>query len=149
MASNRRVLQIFNYYSVWILLSLIQLCKHWISDANINAQHTAAAAAAAANQRLMYSSNNSSDLASSSNNPFRSDCENPSKDSRRAPIDSIQCLADDLLNDNTNMSTVSLSSKTIHFILLRFCSLMDAFYSDYRQRCTTKQYLKIASRLAR
>jgi hypothetical protein len=48
-----------------------------MSDANINAQQTAAAA----NQRLMFNSNNNSDLSTSSNNPFHSDCEHPSNES--------------------------------------------------------------------
>jgi hypothetical protein len=46
----------------------------FLLDANINAQQTAAA-----NQRLLFNSNNTPDLSTSSDNPFRSDCENPSK----------------------------------------------------------------------
>ncbi|CAF2380202.1 unnamed protein product [Rotaria sp. Silwood2] len=65
-------------------------------DANINAQQTAAA-----NQRLMFSTNNTPDLSTSSNDVFRSDCENPN----------------DLLNDNTNMSTVSLSTTIVNAAL--------------------------------
>ncbi|CAF0720324.1 unnamed protein product [Rotaria sordida] len=65
-------------------------------DANINAQQTAAA-----NQRLMFSTNNTSDLSTSSNDVFHRDCENPN----------------DLLNDNTNMSTVSLSTTIVNAAL--------------------------------
>ncbi|CAF4136831.1 unnamed protein product [Adineta steineri] len=66
----------------------------FLLDANINAQQTAAAA----NQRFMF---NTPDLSISSNNPFRSDCENPN----------------DLLNDNTNMSSVSLSTTIVNAAL--------------------------------
>jgi hypothetical protein len=68
----------------------------FLLDANINAQQTAAA-----NQRLLFNSNNASDHPTSSDNPFRSDCENPN----------------DLLNDNTNMSTVSLSTTIVNAAL--------------------------------
>ncbi|CAF2521056.1 unnamed protein product [Rotaria sp. Silwood2] len=66
-------------------------------DANINAQQNAAAA----NQRLMFNSNNNVNFSTSSDNPFRSDCENPN----------------DLLNDNTNMSTISLSTTIVNAAL--------------------------------
>ncbi|UJR35597.1 hypothetical protein I4U23_028348 [Adineta vaga] len=65
-------------------------------DANLNAQQTAAA-----NQRLLFNTNNTHDLPTSTNNLFRSDCENPN----------------DLLNDNTNMSTVSLSTTIVNAAL--------------------------------
>jgi hypothetical protein len=68
----------------------------------------------------MFNSNNTTpDLpSSSSDNPFRSDCENPSNfycflsfySSSISPLD-------DLLNDNTNMSTVSLSSMILLFYI--------------------------------
>jgi hypothetical protein len=78
------------------------------------------AAAAAANQRLMFSTNNTPDLSTSPDNLFPSDCENPSNISKIFLIlytYSISIL-DDLLNDNTNMSTVSLSSMNITLILI-------------------------------
>ncbi|CAF1109270.1 unnamed protein product [Adineta ricciae] len=65
-------------------------------DANINAQQTAAA-----NQRLMFNAINNHDLPTTSNSLFTSDCENPN----------------DLLNDNTNMSTVSLSTTIVNAAL--------------------------------
>ena len=84
----------------------------------MNAQQTAAA-----NQRLMFTNNNNnnnnSDLSTSSNNPFRSDSENPSEHEStfRSPVSRpVLPLADDLFNDNTNMSTVSLSSKCLSFV---------------------------------
>ncbi|CAF0889864.1 unnamed protein product [Rotaria sp. Silwood1] len=67
-------------------------------DANINAQQNAAAAA---NQRLMLNTNNNANFPISSDNPFQSDCENPN----------------DLLNDNTNMSTISLSTTIVNAAL--------------------------------
>lgn len=81
-----------------------------LSDANINAQQTAAA-----NQRLLYNSTNPPDLPTSSDHPFRSDCENPSNELFFIISNTtIIFVLDDLLNDNTNMSTVSLSSKIVH-----------------------------------
>ncbi|CAF4413368.1 unnamed protein product [Rotaria socialis] len=68
----------------------------FLINANINAQQTAAA-----NQRLLYNINNTSDLTASSNDVFHNDCENPN----------------DLLNDNTNMSTVSLSTTIVNAAL--------------------------------
>ncbi|CAF4898162.1 unnamed protein product, partial [Rotaria magnacalcarata] len=65
-------------------------------NANINAQQTAAA-----NQRLLYNTNNTPDLTVSSNDVFHNDCEN----------------SNDLLNDNTNMSTVSLSTTIVNAAL--------------------------------
>jgi hypothetical protein len=84
-------------------------------DANINAQQTAAA-----NQRLMFNTNNTPDLATSSDNLFRSDCENPSHIPNTFLIFCSYSffISDDLLNDNTNMSTVSLSSMIIYLILI-------------------------------
>ncbi|CAF1174340.1 unnamed protein product [Adineta ricciae] len=63
-------------------------------DANINAQQTATAA----NQRLTF---NNLNISTTSNNPFRSDCENPN----------------DLLNDNSNLSSVSLSTTIVNAAL--------------------------------
>ncbi|CAF0866233.1 unnamed protein product [Adineta steineri] len=68
----------------------------FLLDANINAQQTAAA-----NQRLMFNTNNTHDLTTLSNNLFLNDCENPN----------------DLLNDNTNMSSVSLSTTIVNAAL--------------------------------
>ncbi len=106
MVINQLVLQIFNFY---LVIKLIFSSFHsliYYSDANINAQQTAAA-----NQRLLFTSNNTPDHPTPSDNPFRSDCENPSNDSRLSVFTNQFSLLDDLLNDNTNMSTVSLSSK--------------------------------------
>ncbi len=88
-------------------------------DANINAQQTAAAAAAA-NQRLMFSTNNTPDLPTSSDSLFRSDCENPSNIQKifLTFCSSSIFILDDLLNDNTNMSTVSLSSMIVYLTLI-------------------------------
>ncbi|CAF4420846.1 unnamed protein product, partial [Adineta steineri] len=69
----------------------------FLLDANINAQQTAAA-----NQRLMFNTNNTHDLTTLSTNLFLNDCENPSND---------------LLNDNTNMSSVSLSTTIVNAAL--------------------------------
>ncbi|CAF4748062.1 unnamed protein product [Rotaria sp. Silwood2] len=49
----------------------------------------------------MFNSNNNVNFSTSSDNPFRSDCENPN----------------DLLNDNTNMSTISLSTTIVNAAL--------------------------------
>lgn len=90
----------------------------FLLDANINAQQTAAA-----NQRLLYNSNNPPDLPTSSDHPFRSDCENPSNELFFFILQTILIsILDDLLNDNTNMSTVSLSSMIIHLRILFFMS---------------------------
>lgn len=75
---------------------------------------------AAANQRLMFSSNNIPSFSTSSDNIFRSDCENPSKNHFLFEIFFYKyCIIylDDLLNDNTNMSTISLSSM-LHYLIL-------------------------------
>jgi hypothetical protein len=97
-------------------------------DANINAQQTAAAA----NQRLMFSTNNTPDLSTSSDNLFPSDCENPSEFIHFFSILNFCSFSDDLLNDNTNMSTVSLSSKISFVQILQFHF---PSFSYYRQCC--------------
>jgi len=115
------------------------------SDANINAQQTAAA-----NQRLMFNTNNTHDLGTSSDNLFRSDCENPSNTILKIFFYSYSIpILDDLLNDNTNMSTVSLSSMIVYPSM--FLSLLMLFYShSYHCQCSiTKQYITITPRLAR
>ncbi|CAF3382068.1 unnamed protein product [Rotaria sp. Silwood1] len=89
---HKRVRRPLRYGDQSMRPSNIQL----LIDANINAQQTAAA-----NQRLMFSTNNTPDLSTSSNDVFHNDCENPN----------------DLLNDNTNMSTVSLSTTIVNAAL--------------------------------
>ncbi|CAM4816236.1 unnamed protein product [Rotaria magnacalcarata] len=78
-------------------------------DANINAQQNAAA-----NQRLMFNANNNTNFLTSIDNPFRSDGENPN----------------DLLNDNTNMSTISLSTTIINAALQSNTSRMRLDWPD-------------------
>ena len=102
-------------------------------DANINAQQTAAAAA---NQRLMFSTNNTPDLPTSSDNLFRSDCENPSN-IRKIFLNFCSFsifILDDLLNDNTNMSTVSSEQyDCLSYIDIEFDYI---FLSSYYCQCS-------------
>lgn len=93
------------------------------ADANINAQQTAAA-----NQRLLYNSNNPPDLPTTSDHPFRSDCENPSTCFNEQSHPISLSLLDDLLNDNTNMSTVSLSSRIIEISHKFFITFLSLFF---------------------
>ncbi len=128
---NQLVLQIFNFYLVYKSNVYFEMYDLLFLDANINAQQTAAAT----KQRFMFSTNNTPDLSTSSDNLFRSDCENPSK---FISIFSIICshsysISDDLLNDNTNMSTVSLSSKIAFLISLLSPSISLYSYSYYCQ----------------
>ncbi|CAF0979180.1 unnamed protein product [Rotaria magnacalcarata] len=82
-------------------------------NANINAQQTAAA-----NQRLLYNTNNTPDLTVSSNDVFHNDCENSSNIFEKTFQNfSSFSIEDDLLNDNTNMSTVSLSTTIVNAAL--------------------------------
>jgi hypothetical protein len=66
-------------------------------------------------------------------------------DFRCASID----ILDDLLNDNTNMSTVSLSSmcRYLSFVVER--TFVGFPFSHDRQCCTAKQHVTFTSRLAR
>ncbi len=132
---NQLVLQIFNFYLV--NKTIYSLKKYYLLslDANINAQQTAAA-----NQRLMFSTNNTPDLSTSSDNLFRNDCENPSNIPKTFLIFCSHpfSISDDLLNDNTNLSTVSLSSMIIYLILI--LSLLILFYSySYYCECSNSK----------
>jgi hypothetical protein len=85
----------------------------------------------------MFSTNNTPDLSTSSDNLFPSDCENPSNIFKIFLIvySHIFSILDDLLNDNTNMSTVSLSSMIVDFILI--LNLLILFYSySYNCECS-------------
>ncbi|UJR10374.1 hypothetical protein I4U23_014579 [Adineta vaga] len=76
-------------------------------DANINAQQTATAV----NHRLTF---NDLNISTTQNNPFRSDCENPMT---YHTIQFIFLYLDDLLNDNSNLSSVSLSTTIVNAAL--------------------------------
>ncbi|CAF3379141.1 unnamed protein product [Rotaria sp. Silwood1] len=107
---HKRVRRPLRYGDQSMRPSNIQL----LIDANINAQQTAAA-----NQRLMFSTNNTPDLSTSSNDVFHNDCENPSNNQQIFLILFLHMISfeDDLLNDNTNMSTVSLSTTIVNAAL--------------------------------
>lgn len=63
--------------------------------------------------------NNNTNFSTSLDNPFRSDGENPSNEiSKFIDYYSYSFHLDDLLNDNTNMSTISLSSTIYNLILI-------------------------------
>jgi hypothetical protein len=124
MVINRLALRIFNFYLVNKIILFFGKIHLLFSDANINAQQTAAAAAAA-NHRLLFSTNNTPDLSAPSDNLFRSGCDNPSNNILKISLNFyLSFILDDLLYDNTNMSTVSLSSmifnRTLIFILIYF-----------------------------
>ena len=75
----------------------------------------------------MFNLNNTPNhVLQSSDNPFSNNYENPSKNYFVLHIQLI-CLLDDLLNDNTNMSTVSLSSM-IRYLTLIFLKYLFFFF---------------------